>query len=177
MVKSKLVVALAAGLLAVAALAAEPVRWINVDVAEHSDDTTVKVHLPLSLVLTLIDAVHTKDFSDGKVTLHVGHADVDWVAILQELQKAPEGDYVTVEEPDANVHFSKKDGVVTVDVKEKGKDGERVLVRLQEPLLQAVRVDGDRLDVKELLTRLVDVKVGDLLTVESADANVRVWVE
>jgi hypothetical protein len=177
MVRSKLVVAAAAGVLAAAAFATEPVRWINVDVVEHGDGTQVKVHLPMSMVLTLVDAIHTKDFSDGKVVVDVGHADLDWVAILQELQKAPEGDYVTVEEPDANVRFFKKDGVVTVDVQEKGEHGEHVLVRLQEPLLEAVRVEGDRLDVKELLTRLADANVGDLLTVESADTNVRVWVE
>jgi hypothetical protein len=177
MTSSKLVAAAAAGLLAAAAFAAEPVRWINVHVVEHEDNTDVKVHLPLSLVQTLVDAVHTKDFDAGMVTIDMDRAEIDWVVILRELQKAPEGEYVTVEEPDASVHFGKQDGVVTVDVQEKGEHGEHVVVRLQEPLLNAVKVEGDRLDVRALLSRLTEAKVGDLLTVESTDANVRVWVE
>ena len=172
------------GLAAVAALAGswavagEAVRWLSVNVTDRNDKTEVKVHVPFSLVLTAVDAVNTEELRDGKVSLHMDHCDVNWVAIVKELQRAPEGEYLTVEQPDAHVVMGKRDGVVTVDVQESGEHGERVKVRLLEPLLSALVVDDqNRLDVRALLAKLQEVQVGDLLRVEGGDADVRVWVE
>lgn len=177
MMKRSLTFAAALMLAASVAWADEQVRWLNVHVSDHSDATEVKLHLPFSMVLTLIDAVQTDELRNGKVHIDIDEADVDWVAIVEELKRSPEGEFITVEDREAHVVVSKKAGLVSIDVEERGPGGEKVKIRLQEPLLAAFSIDVDnRLDLKALLASLESVG-GELLTVESDDANVRVWVE
>jgi len=175
--RKALTAAAAVMLVACTAWAGEQVRWLNVYVNDHGDETEVKLHLPFSMVLTLIDAVQTDELRDGKVHIDIDDAEVDWMAIVEELKRSPEGEFITVEEPDAHVVVSKKAGLVTIDVEERGHRGEKVRIRLQEPLLAAFSIDTEnQLDLRALLASLEDVG-GELLTVESTDANVRVWVE
>jgi len=175
--RKALAIAAAAILTAGAAWTAEPVRWFNVHVSDRSDATEVKLHLPFSMVLTLVDAVQTEQLRHGKVSLHIDDVDVDWVAIVEELKVAPEGEFVTVEAPDGRVRFNKRAGLVSIDVEEGGEHGEKVLITLQEPLLAAFSVDVEnRLDLRALLAGLEKVN-GELLTVHGDDADVRVWVE
>jgi hypothetical protein len=172
-VLSALVVALG-----VTVAGAEQGRWVNVHVAQHRDDTRVELHLPVNLVLTVLDSVKAEGLRHGKVHLGVRSSEVDWVAILRGVREAPEGDYVRVSERDAEVLVRKRAGVVTVEVNERGDRGERVLVTLPEPLLDAFVVDeDDRLDLRAFLAALGRSPAGDVLQIESADANVRIWVE
>jgi hypothetical protein len=160
------------------ATAGEPIRWLNVNVKDSHEKSEVKLHVPLPLIAGVVDAIDTNQLRGGKVSLHMERCDVNWLAIVKELRKAPEGDYVTVEQPKAHVVMGKRDGVVTVDVQEAGEHGAHVKVRLLEPLLDALTIDDqNRLDVDALLARLQSSDVGELLRVEGGDADIRVWVE
>ena len=176
--KRVLTLAIAAMLVACTGWAGDQIRWLNVHVSDHSDATEVKLHLPFSMVLTLIDAVQTDELRNGKVHIDIDHAEVDWVAIVEELKRAPEGEFITIEEPDAHVVVSKKAGLVSINVNEDGDHGEKVQIWLQEPLLAAFSVDADnRLDLRALIASLETLGNGELVRVESSDADVRVWVE
>jgi hypothetical protein len=164
-------------LVASAAFAAD-VRWLNVDVNEPHDQTTVQLHLPLSLVMTVLGSIDTHQIHEGRLELATDHARVDWMAILKEIRTAPEGEYVKVKQPDADVNVSKRDGMVFVHVSERGEGGDNVDVRVPMALLDAFQVDKEgRVDLKALVSHLDAVKSGELVRVESSDAHVRVWVE
>lgn len=175
-----LIVAAALTLLATLAWGADgdAVRWLNMHVTDRGEDAEVQLHVPLSLVLTVLDAVDTSTIHAGRVRLNHDGDCVDWVAILDELKRSPDGQVVNVHQPDVDVRLVRHDGTVSLDVDECGGHKEHVEVRLSAGLLEAFRVDEhNRLDVKALLTGLSAVAPGELLHVDSPDANVRIWVE
>jgi hypothetical protein len=178
-VKAKTVVlAVAAFLVASLALCASGTRWLNVHVQERTDGTEVSLHVPFNLVHAVVEAVHTEELSGGRLRLHVEGCEVDWPRILRELDAAPDGQYVTVKDGEADVAMSKQAGMVRVDVDERSGEHARVRIRFPESLLAAFRVEADgRIDIKALLVELEKVPVGDLITVASDEADVRVWVE
>ncbi len=152
-------------------------RWINVNVEEPGTGTKVKVHLPLELVLTVIDGVKVEHFDAGKVDLDL-EGEVDLPRILAAVKDAPDGEFVTVEDPEADVKVTKQAGAIYIHVTGKGEDHELVDVKLPASIVDAITVDErQRLDVKALLTALAALPDGDLVTVTSSDANVRIWVE
>jgi hypothetical protein len=154
----------------------EPTRWLNVEVNEPAKDTEVRLHLPVSLVTAVLASVDSEGLRHGKVTVcTVGH-EVDWTAVLAAVRTAQEGLYVTVKDRDADVRVRKISGQVEVDVDEHGERGDHVRLRLPVELIDALKLDGDTLDVADFVARLGKVS-GELLRVTSRDANVRIWVE
>lgn len=153
-------------------------RWINVDVQEHTDGTKVKVHLPLDLVLTVINGIDIQNFDAGEVDLEMGDVDVDWPQVFQALRDAPDGEFITVDSPDADVRVSKASGMMLIDVDEKEGDNAKVKVRVPMSMINALHIDdANRVDVKAFLASLNELPDGELVRVESDDANVRIWVE
>ena len=153
-------------------------RWLNVDVTEHSTDTKVNVHLPMGLVMSVINAVNVEGFEAGKVRLHTEDVDVDWVRLLTSIRDAADGEYVTVRSDDADVKVTKSDDTILITVDQKTDEQAKVEVILPSGLLDAVSIDDeDRLDVAVLLSALDSLPGGDLVRVTSTDADVRVWIE
>ncbi|MCP4895564.1 MAG: hypothetical protein GY906_01210 [bacterium] len=160
------------------ASAEEATRWINVNVEEHSDGTKVQVHLPLNLVLAVIDGINIENFDHGKVDLELDDMDVNWPEVFAAIQDAPDGDFVTVSSPDADVRVSKSGGMMLIDVNEKEHDNANVKVRVPMSMINSLHIDDEnRVDVKAFLQSLNELPDGELVRVESDDANVRVWVE
>lgn len=154
------------------------IRWLNVDVREDRDATSVQLHLPLPLVTAVLSAIDTKGFRRGVVELEIGEVEVDWVALLREVRSAPEGEYVKVDDATTLVRIAKRGGTVLVTVTEKSGGGERVELRLPEAILESVDVSGgSRIDLVRLVSSLGAMGAGEVLNVASADAQVRVWVE
>lgn len=154
------------------------VRWLNVDVREDRDATSVQLHLPLSLVTAVLSAVDTRGFRRGVIELEIGEVEVDWVALLREVRSAPEGDYVKVDDATTLVRIAKHGGTVLVTVTEKSEGGERVELRLPEAILESVDVTGgSRIDLVRLVSSLGAMGAGEVLNVASAEAHVRVWME
>ena len=157
--------------------AAEPTRWINVDVDATEDGASVQVRLPLKLVLSVINAIDTDGFRDGFVDMRVHDADIDWVALFEAVKTSPDGEFVRVKADDANVVVSKIGGSILVNVEEHSEQA-RVEVNVPAELIDAITIDDhNRLDIATLLTRLGDLQIDDLVRVESPDANVRVWID
>lgn len=152
-------------------------RWLNVEVNERGDDTEVRLHLPMSMVLAVLDAVDTQELRHGKVHICTAHNDVDWQAVLRELRSAPEGEYVAIQGHEANLTARKLGGIMEMKVDEHGASGDRVNLRIPVDLLDALTIhDDSTVDIKTLVARLGDT-TGEILKVESEDADVRIWVE
>ena len=160
------------------AYAEEETRWINVHVTETSSNTNVEVHLPLDLVLTIIEGVKVENFDAGKVDLELGDAEIDWPHIFAALKDAPDGKFVTVDSDDADVEVKKEQGMMFVHVTEKNGEHAVVDVRVPMELMDALSVDEEnRMDVRAFLQSLDKLPDGELVRVDADDAKVRVWVE
>ena len=173
-------------ILAVALLAATPslatdtTRWLNVNVTEPHGGTNVEVHLPLSLVLAVLQSVDVEHFHSGKVDLEIHDADIDWPQLLSAIKEAPDGDFVKVDADDANVRVSKNGGTLTIDVTETGEEGDHAMVKVTVPdtIIDALSIDEEnRIDLAVLLQSFDSLPDGDLVTVDADDAKVRVWIE
>lgn len=158
--------------------ASDDTRWLNVHVTEMEDGTDVKVHLPLSLILAVINSVDVENFHGGKVDLEVSDVDVDWPQLLAAVKQAPDGEFVKVTGDDANVQVSKRDGTLYVNVIETEEANATVNVTLPMAMIDSLHIDeNNQIDVAALLQSFDQLPSGDLVTVQSDDANVRVWVE
>jgi hypothetical protein len=160
------------------AVASEDTRWVNVKVTEHSEGTNVEVHLPLNLVLSVLKSVDVENFHRGHVDLDIDDVDIDWAEMLAAVKDAPDGQFVTVESSDANVSVRKEGGTFFIDVDE--IDGEQAKVKVQLPVefMDAIYInDESQIDIAAMLESFDRFPDGDIVTVESSDANVRVWIE
>ena len=54
--------------------ATEDTRWLNVHVIEGEGGANVKVHLPLPLILAVLNSVDVENFHGGKVDLEITEA-------------------------------------------------------------------------------------------------------
>jgi len=171
-------IAAAAILFAGFAVAAEGTRWINVNVSEHTEGTNVEVHLPLNLVLSVLKSVDVDNFHRGHIDLDVDDVDVDWAEVFAAVKDAPDGQFVTVDSHDATVSVSKQGGTLFIDVNELDGDNAKVKVTVPVEFMDALSInDSSEIDVAALLESFDQLPNGDLVTVESDDANVRVWIE
>jgi hypothetical protein len=153
-------------------------RWVNVHVTEHSEGANIEVHLPLNLVLSVLKSVDVDKFHGGRVDLDIDDADIDWPEVFAAVKEAPDGQFVTVDSPDAKVSVRKEGGTLHIDVNEIEGDNAKVKVTLPMELMDALNInDASEIDVAALLSSFEKVPNGDLVTVESDDANVRVWIE
>ena len=160
------------------ALAAEETRWMNVHVTEHIEGTNVEVHLPLNLVLSVLKSVDVENFHRGHVDLDIDDVDIDWPEILAAVKDAPDGQFVTVDSPDAKVNVRKQGGTLLIDVAEIDGDKAKVKVTVPMEFMDALSINEEsQIDVAALLAGFDKLPNGELVTVESDEANVRVWIE
>lgn len=177
--KLKLATLIAIALLVTVPLTAtESTRWLNIHVTEAEGGADVQVHLPLNLILAVLNSVEVENFRGGKVDLEISDVDIDWPQMLAAVKEAPDGEFVKVTDDEANVQVSKKDGVLYVNVVETEDEHAIVNVTLPMAMIDSLQIDDDnRIDVAALLQSLDQLPSGDLVTVQSDEANVRVWVE
>jgi hypothetical protein len=155
-------------------------QWLHVLVEESGDDQeTVRVNLPLQLahaVLPTLDIDH--ELRDGKVFLDdVDMHGVDLRQILAALRDTPDAEFVKVRSEDETVRVAKENGFLVVLADE--TDGERVRVTVPLDVIDALLSGSDpnELDLVAALEALANYSGGDLVTVESDDTMVRVWID
>jgi len=171
-------IAAAAILFAGLAVATEGTRWINVNVSEHGEGTNVEVHLPLNLVLSVLKSVDVENFHRGHIDLDIDDAEIDWAEVLTAVRDAPDGQFVTVDSHDGKVSVSKQGGTLLINVDEIDGDNAKVKVTVPVELMDALSInESSEIDVAALLESFDRLPNGDLVTVESDDADVRVWIE
>lgn len=153
-------------------------RWLNVHVTEAESNADVKVHLPLNLVLSVLGGIDFEGFDGGKIHIHTDDVDIDWVNVLTSLKDSPDGEYVTVDSDEADVTVTKNGGSFLVHVDQKEDEQAKVDINIPAQLIDAFHVDEEsNMDIAALLRAFDDLPTGDLITVDSNEANVRVWIE
>ena len=152
-------------------------RWIHVRV-DDADGTRgrVDIQVPLGLVSALLPALNGKH---GGGSLHVdgGQVHLDelrgyWNAV----RAARDGDYITVRDGDSDVRISKSGGYLRLTADDQG-GGSRVRMKVPLPLVDAVFVSGDTIDLHALGSALAKAPAGELLTADDEDSHVRIWID
>lgn len=173
---------LAAGLVATAgsAIAAPAERYLHVRVEDTSKGENVNVNVPLSMAETVLPTVNKGPLHDGRVTIPSAKANgIDIHAIMEAVQKAPDGEFVTVKEKDQNVRVSKLNGNIVVHVENGKKSSENVDATIPMKVVNAL-ISGtqtDEIDVAAAIRALSDAGDTLLITVQDATQHVRIWVD
>jgi hypothetical protein len=164
---------LALALVVEAPVAAE--RWLHVRVIEGAD-TGVRLDVPLSVAEAMLPTIQA-DALDGDHLRWDGE-DLDGTelrAILEALADAPDGDFVTVRRPGESVRVGKEGRFLLVHADD---SSERVRVRVPIAAIEAMLAgDGSELDLAAGLQALAEFDGEDLVTIESDDAHVRIWID
>lgn len=165
-------------LMPISARAIDDDQWLHITV--NGDEETVRINLPLVTVAAVLPLIETDEFDRGHVRIEdVDLDNVDIKAILKELHKAKDGEYVTVEENDETVRIRKDGEFIHVDVREKRRRHEEsVQVRIPVKVLDALTSgDDDQLDVLAAIEVLADYEGQDLITVNDDGETVRIWID
>jgi len=159
--------------------ASSPERYLHVRVSNPTTHELVRINVPLSLAEKVIPAINHGQLRNGKVRIcDVAADNVNLRIILDALKTAPEGEFVTVQEPGNDVRVAKEHGQLVVHVIDKeGK--ENVDVTIPWDVAQALTADTteNQLNVQAAIEALE--KVGDvtLVTVKGHDESVRIWID
>jgi len=156
-------------------------HWLHVKINEADGDTNVTVNLPLNLVEGVLAMIPEEEFREGKVVFDDADFDVyELKDLWNQLRDSPDMKYVTVESDDENVTVWKEGDFLKVEVRDGvGEEwGEQVDVRLPLPVIDALLGgEGGELDLAGALRALAEFGEGDLVTVNSRNETVRVWID
>src|SRR5215475_13288243 len=141
------------------AIAARPARYLHVRVNNPATHELVRINLPLSVAEQVIPAINHGKLRAGKV--EVGHLSADSInikAIINALETAPEGEFVTVEEPGNNVRVAKERGQLVVHVIDQNSH-EHVNVTIPWDVAEALisNTSEDQLNVEAAIKALENV--------------------
>lgn len=154
-------------------------RWLHIRVQEFdSSDEQVSINMPLSAIEGLLSGSEIDGLRHGKI--HIGdHADLDGIdlhAVLLALRDAPDSDFVTIRSRDDSIRVAKEDGYLLVHVDE--EDGDRVRVRMPMEVVDVLlEAEDDEVDVIRLLDALEVLDGTDLISVDSDDSQIRIWID
>ena len=154
-------------------------RWLHVRVQEFDGgDDSIEINMPLSAVQALLSNSEVDGLRNGKI--HLGdHADIDGIdlhEILLAVRDAPDSEFVTIRSREDTVRVAKEDGFLLVDIDEKHGDSVRVRMPIEvvDVLLEA---EGGAVDVVRLLDALAVLDGTDLISVDSEDTRIRIWID
>lgn len=179
--KSKTILAISTGVLLTATVlyAATTTRYLHVRVSNPRNHELVRVNVPLMLAERVIPAINHGELRNGKI--HIGKFEVNNVnirEIIDALKTAPEGEFVSVQNTDSDVHVAKERGQMVVHVVDK-KEKQNVDVTVPWEVAQALITDttDDQLNVLAAIRALENVGDTTLVKVTGDDQTVRVWVD
>ena len=152
--------------------------WLHVRVVEDgSRGEKVSINIPLELIEAILPSIETDQFHHGRLHWQPDEFEgIDLRAMLEALRDAPDAEYVTVESDDENVRVAKENGMLVIRAEE--RDGERVRVTIPLAIVDAMLGDDPHeIDLIAGLRALAAYSEGDLVTVESDDTHVRIWID
>jgi hypothetical protein len=177
--------AIAAFVLAAAVPLMAQTPWIHVEVNEGgSDNSHVKVNLPLSLIEVAMDAVPEKVLERGHIRIH-SDDDVDVEDLRRmwsELRKTGDSELVSVEKDDQSVSVRREGNLVLVNVEERnGKDQDgkdhKVVVQVPVSVVDALLSgQGQELNLKGAISELKSLR-GEIVRVDDGGDKVRIWID
>jgi len=156
--------------------------WVHVQVQEHGENANVSVNLPLSLVEKALSMVPEEaNMEGGKIKLDddTDFSISDLRELLDAVKDTPDATFVTVKTENETVNVSKAGGYLLVKTSESSEDGTRVDARFPLAVVEALLSNADEgvLNIAAALEALASHGTGDLATITSNDADVRIWID
>jgi hypothetical protein len=176
----RLLVVLAAFWMSAAAWAAPPEHYLHVRVDNPATGQKVRVNIPLSLAAQVIPAIDNGRLRDGKVEIaHFEANGVNVKQILDALKTAPDGEFVTVQQPGENVRVAKRNGVLIVHVTDTKGEKQNVDVTVPWAVAEALASTSsqNQLNVEAAIQALEKAGNMTLVTVTGNRQNVRIWID
>jgi hypothetical protein len=162
------------------ALAQNKTPWLHLEVQEKKNDPgLVKVNLPLSMVDSALNIVKDEKFKGGRLKLDTKDIRVaDLKQLWDELKKAGDAEFVSVEKKNETVHVSRQGDLLLVNIAESGKKKTKVDLKIPVAVVEALlQGPGDELNIKAALDAMRDRNVGEVLTVNDDHSHVRLWID
>jgi hypothetical protein len=155
-------------------------RWLHIRVKDFDGaDDFISINMPLSAVERMLAGSELGDLRKGKLHLD-DDVDIDGIElreVLLALRDAPDSEFITIRSRRDNVRVAKEDGYLLINVDE--RNGDRVRLRMPMEVVDVLieADDDDEVDVARLFDALAVLDGTDLITVESDDTNVRIWID
>jgi hypothetical protein len=156
-------------------------KWLHVRVIKtNSKDDSVRVNVPLALAETVLPAIDHDRLHGGKVRIGCMDCDgVDIRALFNAVRNSKDGEFVTVQNKNADISVAKKNGQLLVHVhdKDKPKNSQievKVPMKVVEALLSG---DKDELDIAAGLHALAGQGDMELVSVKDDESTIRVWMD
>jgi hypothetical protein len=154
-------------------------RWLHVRAQDlDGDEGNIVINLPLKTVEAMLPSIQTDVFHAGRIRIDGDgdSHDIDLRRIVEALRDAPDAEFVTVRTHDESIRVAKEQGFLLLRVDE--RDGDQVHVRVPMAVVETLLSEsGDEMDLSGALNALADYEGGDLITIESNDGSVRVWID
>ena len=156
--------------------------WIHIEVDENeTDDSHVKVNLPLSVVQIVLEAAPDKIVKDGRIHLHDLDDDLDVEDLRRmwnELRTAPDSELVSVEGKGngERVSVRRQGDQILVEVDDRD---DRDTVRIQVPVTMVDALfsgEGQELNLKGAIEELKTLR-GEIVRVDDGETKVRIWID
>jgi hypothetical protein len=158
-------------------------RWLHVRViSTNGKGETVRVNVPLELAEKVLPAVNHDRLRDGKVRIDSAQMDdVDLKAILAAIRTAKDGEYVTVQGNDNDVHVrvAKEGNHLMIHVVDKSNSKKcQVEIKVPMKVIDALLSAGkDELDLVAALHALSAQGDTELVSVKDSENTVKVWLD
>ncbi len=167
-------------LAATVALAAPADLWLHVRVEKTGEDgEIVRINLPLRVAEKVLPAIEAHELEGGKLRIHEAHIHgVDIRAVLEAVKTLEDGEFLTVESQKENVRVAKQGGYLLVMVDERKEKAEHVDVKIPLRVVEALLSgEEDELNILAAVQALSEHGDDVLVTVESENETVRIWVD
>lgn len=149
-------------------------RWFNLQVTDPTEPVEVSMRVPLPLVTSVLDSVHSRRVRSHHVQLDWDLDLADTRALLARVRTVPDGGETRLEQGGTEVIARRHGTMMHLEVME--RHGEAVEMELPVALLDALDIRDDRLDLEPLVHHL-EGDVGEVLRVKAGETRVRMWVE
>ena len=154
--------------------------WFHLTVDEHrGKQAQVKIHLPLGLVERLAPLAVSEIDSDSRFRINrreltAPEAREMWRA-LRESGNAP---FIDIRSGREQVRITRRGGSLHLQTVGNRHDGERVSISIPESVVDALLSgDEEEYQIAAALRAMARQGVGDLVQIESDDADIRVWID
>jgi ABC-type oligopeptide transport system substrate-binding subunit len=156
-------------------------RWLHVRVSNRdSKEETVRVNVPLELAEKVLPTINKDRLHSGKVRFDdIDCHGIDLKALADAVRTSKDGEFVTVQNKDADVRVAKQNGTLFVHVIDKNRAKKsQVEVKVPMRVVDALFSAGkDELDLVAALHALSFQGDTELVSVKDEENTVRVWLD
>jgi hypothetical protein len=156
-------------------------RWLHVRVTNgDGKEETVRVNVPLELAEKVLPTINQDRLQHGRVKVEdIDCHGVDVRALLDAIRSSKDGEFVTVQNKDADVRIAKQNGYLHVHVFDKNRAKKsQVEIKVPMKVVDALFSGGkDELDLVAGLHALSAQGDTELVTVKDEENTVRVWLD